>query len=331
MAAGGLISRLTLLALVLVVSILLAVRMGAVSLSLEQIIAGIRGQGDESTIAIVRQLRLPRALQAALVGAALSMSGATFQALVRNPLAEPYILGVSSGAAVGAVAAIVLGMSVAGAWSVPVSAFAGAILAIVLVFRIARGVGAALDTHVLLLGGVVVGAFFNANILLLLTLSDVESFRSAMFWMMGSNAGASWRSVSLLALYVIPAGAALVALARSLDLMALGERTAAYLGTRVERTKLTAYSLASLLAAVSVAASGVIGFVGLVIPHIVRMLWGSSHRSTLPASALLGASFLVLADLVARMAARPTELPIGVVTAFLGVPFFIWLLRRRVR
>lgn len=331
MGAGRLALRLVSLVLLLLVSLLLAVRLGAVSLTLEQIVAGVRGVGDESTVSIVRQLRLPRALQAALVGAALSMSGATFQALVRNPLAEPYILGVSSGAAVGAVAAIVLGVGIGGAWGVPAAAFAGAILAIALVFRIAHGVGAALDTHVLLLGGVVVGAFFNAIILLLLTLSDVESFRSAMFWMMGSNAGASWRSVLLLAAYVIPAGFALTALARSLDLMALGERTAAHLGTRVERTKAAAYALASLLAAVSVAASGVIGFVGLVVPHVVRMLWGSGHRSTLPSAALLGASFLVLTDLAARMAARPTELPIGVVTAFLGVPFFIWLLRRRVR
>ena len=280
-------------------------------------------------MAIVRQLRLPRALQAALVGAALALSGATFQALVRNPLAEPYVLGVSSGAAVGAVAAIVLGLGVGAAWGVPLAALAGALVAIALVFRIAYGVGAALDTHVLLLAGVVVGAFFNAAILLMLTLTDVESFRSAMFWMMGSNAGASWRSVTLLAVYVVPASLALVALARALDLLALGEQTAAHLGTQVERTKVVAYGLASLLAAVSVAASGVIGFVGLVVPHVVRMLWGSGHRGSLPASALLGATFLVLTDLLARLAARPTELPIGVVTAFLGVPFFVWLLRRR--
>ncbi len=311
--AGRLALRFALLASLLVASILLAVRLGAVSLSLREIVDGITGRGEPTTVAIVRQLRLPRALQAALVGAALALSGATFQALVRNPLAEPYILGVSSGAAVGAVAAIVLGFGMGGVWGVPLAAFAGALLAIT----------------VLLLAGVVVGAFFNAVILLLLTLSDVESFRSAMFWMMGSNAGASWRSVVLLAAYVLPASLALVALARALDLLALGEQTAAHLGTQVERTKLIAYGLASILAAVSVAASGVIGFVGLIVPHMVRMMWGSDHRTSLPSAALLGASFLVLTDLLARLVARPTELPIGVVTAFLGVPFFIWLLRRK--
>ncbi|MHB1224601.1 MAG: FecCD family ABC transporter permease [Gemmatimonadaceae bacterium] len=326
---GRLMLRFALLALLLVGSILLAVRLGAVSLSLREIVDGVAGRGDGGTVAIVRQLRLPRALQSALVGAALALSGATFQALVRNPLAEPYVLGVSSGAAVGAVGAIVLGLGAV--WGVPLAAFVGALVAISLVFRIAYGVGAALDTHVLLLAGVVVGAFFNAAILLMLTLSDVESFRSAMFWMMGSNAGASWRSVLLLTAYVVPASLALLALARALNLLALGEQTAANLGTQVERTKLMAYALASMLAAVSVAVSGVIGFVGLVVPHVVRLLWGSDHRSSLPASALLGASFLVLTDLLARLAARPTELPIGVVTAFLGVPFFIWLLRRRAR
>ena len=326
---GRLALRFALLASLLVASILLAVRLGAVSLTLREIVDGVTGRGEPTTVAIVRQLRLPRALQAALVGAALALSGATFQALVRNPLAEPYILGVSSGAAVGAVAAIVLGFGMGGVWGVPLAAFAGALLAITLVFRIAYGVGAALDTHVLLLAGVVVGAFFNAAILLLLTLSDVESFRSAMFWMMGSNAGASWRSVMLLAAYVLPASLALVALARALDLLALGEQTAAHLGTQVERTKLIAYGLASILAAVSVAASGVIGFVGLIVPHMVRMVWGSDHRTSLPSAALLGASFLVLTDLLARLVARPTELPIGVVTAFLGVPFFIWLLRKK--
>lgn len=328
-AAARLALRFAVLALVLAGSITLAVRLGAVSLSLREIVDGVAGRGDGGTVAIVRQLRLPRALQSALVGAALALSGATFQALVRNPLAEPYVLGVSSGAAVGAVGAIVLGLGAA--WGVPLAAFAGALLAIALVFRIAYGVGAALDTHVLLLAGVVVGAFFNAAILLMLTLTDVESFRSALFWMMGSNAGATWRSVLLLTAWVVPASLALLALARALNLLALGEQTAAHLGTQVERTKLMAYGLASMLAAVSVAVSGVIGFVGLVVPHVVRLLWGSDHRASLPASALLGASFLVLTDLLARLAARPTELPIGVVTAFLGVPFFVWLLRRRGR
>jgi iron complex transport system permease protein len=321
--------RLALLALLLLAALLLAVRLGAVSLSLREMVDGVLGRGDAATVVIVRQLRLPRALQAALVGAALALSGATFQALVRNPLAEPYILGVSSGAAVGAVIALTLGLASAAAWAVPAAAFAGAVVAVVLVLRVAAGVGPTLDTRVLLLAGVVVAAFFNAAILLLLTFADLDAFRSAIFWMMGSNAGATWRGVAGMAAYLLASGAVLLALARPLDLLGVGEQTAAHLGTRVERAKLLAYGVASLLAASAVAVSGVIGFVGLVVPHVARLLWGSDHRHLLPNAALLGATFLVLTDLVARLAARPTELPIGVVTAFLGVPFFVWLLRRR--
>ncbi|HEY0970367.1 MAG TPA: iron ABC transporter permease [Gemmatimonadales bacterium] len=327
--ASAFATRLAALVLLLLASILLATRFGAVGLGLGEILDAVVGRGDESTVTIVRQLRLPRALLAALVGAALAVSGGTFQALVRNPLAEPYILGVSSGAAMGAVLALTLGVASAAGWTLPVVAFAGALVAIALVFRIAYGVGGAIDTRVLLLSGVVVGSFFNAVILLLLTFSDIEAFRAAVFWMMGGLSGASWRSVGVLAAYMLPASALLLWLARPLDLLALGERTAAYLGTPVERTKLVAYATASLLAAAAVAVSGVIGFVGLVVPHVARMLWGSGHRGLLPSSALLGASFLVLADLAARLVARPAEVPIGVVTAFLGVPFFVWLLRRR--
>jgi iron complex transport system permease protein len=203
------------------------------------------------------------------------------------------------------------------------------VLAILLVFRIAAVVGRALDTRILLLAGVVVGAFFNACILLALTFADADAFRSAIFWMMGSFSGATWKSISLLGAAMLPAVALLLALARPLNLLAVGEETAAYLGTRVERTKLLAYGTASLLTASAVAVSGVIGFVGLVIPHVVRMLWGADHRFLLPASILAGAAFVVLADTLARTVAAPTELPVGVVTAFVGVPFFVYLLRRR--
>jgi iron complex transport system permease protein len=277
----------------------------------------------------VRRLRLPRALLAALVGGSLAASGATFQALLRNPLAEPYVLGISGGAAVGAVAAIAL----LGAWAsggvVALCALAGALLAVVAVFRIAAVAGNALDTRVLLLAGVVAGAFCNACILLALTFADSDAFRSAIFWMMGSFSAASWRSIGLLAAAAVPALAVLQSLARPLNLLAVGEESAAYLGARVERSKLVAYLAASLLTAAAVAVSGVIGFVGLVVPHVVRMLWGPDHRFLLPASVLLGAAFVVLADTLARTAAAPTELPVGVVTAFVGVPFFVWLLRRR--
>jgi iron complex transport system permease protein len=277
----------------------------------------------------VQRLRLPRSVLAALVGGGLGASGAAFQALLRNPLAEPYILGVSGGAAVGAVGAIVLGLSAPSGAGTALAAFGGAALAIVLVLRLAGSVGRALDTRVLLLSGVVIGAFFNAVILLALTFADLESFRAALFWMMGSVAGATWREVGVLAAAAGPALLVLLALARPLNLLAVGEETAAYLGVRTERVKLAAYAAASLMAAASVAVAGVIGFVGLVVPHVVRMLWGADHRFLLPASVLLGAAFLVVADTLARTVAAPAELPIGVVTAFVGVPFFLWLLRRR--
>lgn len=321
--------RLLLLAAVALAALLAAVRLGAVPLSLAQVVDGIRGTADPTTVAIVRRLRLPRAVLAAMVGGSLAASGATFQALLRNPLAEPYILGISGGAAVGAVFAIALGGVAASAGIVSAAALAGALLAVVLVFRIAAVAGRALDTRVLLLAGVVAGAFFNACILLALTFADADAFRSAVFWMMGSFSSASWRSIALLGAAMVPAFAILAALARPLNLLAVGEETAAYLGTRVERAKLLAYAVASLLTAGAVAVSGVIGFVGLVVPHVVRMLWGADHRFLLPASVLLGAAFTILADTLARTAVAPTELPVGVVTAFVGVPFFVYLLRRR--
>lgn len=321
--------RLSLLTALLGTVLLLSIRLGAVELQVREIADALRGHGDATTRAIVRQLRLPRAVQGALVGAALGLSGATFQALLRNPLAEPYILGISGGAAVGAVAAVTLGWASSFAWATPLAAFGGAIMAMVLVLRIAATVGRALDTRVLLLAGVVVGAFFNACILLMLVFANLESFRSAIFWMMGSLSSATWGGTAILALYFVPSMLVLLALSRPLNLLAVGEDTAAYLGTRVERTKWLAYGTASLLTAAAVAVSGVIGFVGLVIPHVVRILWGADYRFLLPASALLGATFLVLADALARTAAAPVELPVGVVTAFVGVPFFIWLLRRK--
>lgn len=323
------LARLALLAAIVAVALLAAVRLGAVPLTLRQVVDGVRGVGDPTNVAIVRRLRLPRAVLAAMVGGALAASGATFQALLRNPLAEPYILGISGGAAVGAVVAIALGGALASGAVVAGCALAGAVLAIVLVFRIAAVAARALDTRILLLAGVVVGAFFNACILLALTFANADAFRSAIFWMMGSFGSATWRSIAGLACAMVPACALLFALARPLNLLSVGEETAAYLGTRVERTKLVAYGTASLLTAAAVAVSGVIGFVGLVIPHVVRILWGADHRFLLPASVLLGATFMVLADTVARTAAAPVELPVGVVTAFVGVPFFVYLLRRR--
>lgn len=321
--------RLLLLAAAVVAAIVIGVRVGAVPLTTREVVDGVRGAGDPTTVAIVRRLRLPRTILAALVGGSLAASGAAFQALLRNPLAEPFILGVSGGAAVGAATMIVLTGALATSGLVSLAALGGALAAIVFVMRVGTSVGRTLDTRVLLLAGVVAGAFFNACIMLILTFARTESFRAAIFWMMGSFAGATWRSIGGLAVAAVPAMVLLFALARPLNLLAIGEETAAYLGVRTERVKLVAYGTASLLTAASVAASGVIGFVGLVVPHVARMLWGADHRFLLPATVLLGATFIVLADALARTVAAPTELPIGVVTAFVGVPFFLWLLRRR--
>jgi iron complex transport system permease protein len=320
--------RIAILFFLLLVAVVAAVRIGAVSMSLGRLLDALAGHGDAATVTIVRELRVPRALQAALVGAALAVSGATFQALLRNPLAEPYILGVSTGAAAGAVFTVVTGLAARVVWSLPVAAFIGAVLSMLLVFRIAFSVGRAFDARVLLLAGVVVSAFLIALIWLVLAFASTESVRSAIFWMMGSNANASWQSVAILAACVVPAFVVLLALARPLNLLAIGEPTAAYLGTAVERTKLVAFAVASLLTAASVAMSGTIGFVGLIIPHAIRLIWGSDNRSLLPCSALAGAAFLVAADTLSRSIAGANELPIGVVTALFGVPCFVWLLRR---
>jgi iron complex transport system permease protein len=320
--------RLVVLAALMASAMIVAVRIGAVSMSIRELFEAIGGRGDPALVTIVRELRLPRTVQAALAGAALAVSGATFQALLRNPLAEPYILGVSSGAAAGAVFTVVTGLAARIVWSLPAAAFTGAVLSMLLVFRIAFTVGRALDTRVLLLAGVVVSAFLAALIWLLLAFADTESVRAAIFWMMGSNANASWHSVAILGSCFTPAFVLLLALARPLNLLAIGEPTAAYLGTSVERTKLAAFATATLLTAASVSVSGTIGFVGLVVPHAVRILWGSDNRGLLPCAALAGAAFLVAADTLSRVIAGANELPIGIVTALIGVPCFVWLLRR---
>jgi len=277
---------------------------------------------------IVLQLRLPRILLGVLVGGGLALAGATFQALLRNPLAEPYILGISGGASVGAVTVLALGWAGLGSWSLPLAAFAGALLAIVLVFRVATATGQAMDVRVLLLAGVVVAAFFSACVAFILSVSSARTVQSVVLWIMGSLANASWQSVLLAAVYTVPAAVVLIALARPLNLMAIGEETAHYLGADVEGVKRTALVIAALITAAGVAVAGVIGFVGLVVPHAIRLLIGSDHRALLPLSFLGGAAFLTLADLIARLALAPTEIPIGVITAFVGVPIFLVLLRR---
>jgi iron complex transport system permease protein len=318
---------LVVLVLIAAIAFASSIGIGPVGLPLRRVLSTLFGSGTAMERSIVLELRLPRATIALLAGGSLALSGATFQALLRNPLAEPYVLGVAGGAAVGAVGAIVFGaQGMPGL--VPAGALVGALGAVLLVLRIALRVGRALDSRVLLLAGVIIGAFFNAVILLLLTLADVESFRSAIFWMMGSLATVTWRSNALLATYALPALIVIIALARPLNLLAAGEETAAYLGIRVTRVKTLAYITASMLVAATVAVCGTIGFIGLVIPHAIRMIWGGDHRFLLPAAFLAGGAFLLFADTAARTVAAPAELPVGVITALIGVPLFVVLLRR---
>jgi len=319
-----------LLGLAVVLAFLLSIGLGSVELTIREVFAAVRGEGDLSNRQIVVDLRAPRAVMAILVGGGLSLAGAVFQALLRNPLAEPYILGISGGAATGAVIALALGLAASFSWALPAAAFAGALFAIVLVLRVAATADGGVDVRVLLLAGVVVGAYFTACMAFVLSISDARTVRTLVLWMMGSLAGSDWRTVGMVTLYTIPASLALVGLARPLNLLAIGEETAGFLGADVERVKRIAYVLASLLAAAGVAATGVIGFVGLIVPHAVRLMVGSDYRVLLPLSFLTGAVLLTVADIVARTALSPAEVPIGVITTLVGVPLFLLLLRRSV-
>ena len=327
------VSRSTLgglLVAALLISLLLGVGFGSVPVPAGDVLSVLSGGGTDVQRDIVMNLRLPRVLLGMLVGGSLALAGATFQALLRNPLAEPYILGISGGASLGAVSVIALGLVSASSWALPLAAFAGALLAIWLVFRVATATGRAMDVRVLLLAGVVIAAFFSACIAFILSISPARTVQTAVQWSMGSLAGASWGSVLVAAVYTLPAAGVLIALSRPLNLMSIGEETAYYLGADVEGVKRTTLLIAALITAAGVAVAGIIGFVGLVVPHAVRLLIGSDHRALLPLSFLGGAVFLTLADLAARVVMDPIEVPIGVVTAFVGVPIFLVLLRRSV-
>lgn len=306
-------------------ALVIGVGIGSVSISPGDVLHGIVNASAPAA-AIVRNLRVPRVLLAFLVGGGLGVSGAALQALVRNPLAEPYLLGLSGGAGLGAVAAIALRFG--GAWGVPIASFAGALGAVALVYRLAVAAGRRLDSRVLLLAGVVVGAFAGAIMSAIIVLSDAPTLRNAFLWLLGGFAGASWRALAVFTTYAVVPLVLIAREARTLDLLALGEETAEYLGADAERTKRILYVATSLLTAASVATCGIIGFVGLVVPHACRLLWSPLHRTLLPVSFLTGGVFLVLADALARSIVPPLELPVGVVTALVGVPVFAVLLRR---
>ncbi len=318
-------SRWVLLVGVLLAAALAGVMFGAISLSPAEVWQGAVGAGDPMQTAVVRSLRLPRVLLAALVGAGLAAAGAALQGATRNPLAEPYLLGVSGGAAVGAVLAVSLHAPPS---VIPLAGFAGALAAVALTLLVARAGGGHGDARVVLMAGVVVGAFANAAIMVALANAESNMVRGALWWMMGSVADASWPQVRALAVYVALGVGILLALARGIDVLALGEDTAAGLGVDVARASLGVYVAAALLAAGTVAAAGLVGFVGLLVPHLVRLAGARTHRALIGGGAIGGAALVVLADLLARVARPPGELPLGAVTALVGVPFFLARLRR---
>jgi iron complex transport system permease protein len=314
-----------LLGAALIAAALLALGVGALAYSPVESWRALFGRGDATAVFVIQSLRLPRMVLAVLLGAGLGLSGAALQGVMRNPLAEPYLLGVSGGAAVGAVLAVIAGATFA---LVPIAAFAGAVTAVVLALFVARATHGRGDPRVLVMAGVVVGAFANAAILILMANADASKVRGAVWWMMGSVADANWTQTAWLAAYILAGAAVLVAQGRTIDALALGEDSAAGLGVNVESAMRRIYLVASLVAAATVAAAGLVGFVGLVVPHIARRLGAGGHRAVLLASALAGALLTVIADVVARVAMPPAELPLGAITALVGVPFFLITLRR---
>ncbi|WOF74866.1 iron ABC transporter permease [Parvibaculaceae bacterium PLY_AMNH_Bact1] len=290
---------------------------------------------DPVSYAIVLEIRMPRVLLGGMVGATLAVSGAVLQALFRNPLAEPSIIGVSAGAGAAAVTMIVLGaafgaMSAILLYALPVAAFAGGFVATMIVVAVARVNGQTPMTTILL-SGIAVAALGSAIMGLMMFISNDEQLRSITFWMLGSLGGATWATILPAVAIMSVILLAMPVLMYKLNLMLLGEREAASLGLNVDRFKYLCVALVAAGVGAAVAVSGTIGFVGIVVPHLLRMVVGPDHRILLPASALGGAALLLWADVVARTLAPPAELPIGVLTALLGAPFFLWLLRRAAR
>jgi iron complex transport system permease protein len=283
----------------------------------------------DAVATIVLELRLPRVILAGLVGAALATAGATYQGLFRNPLADPYLIGVAQGASLGAV----VGFLVPAAWNfagfglIPLLAFAGALLATFTVYLLAR-VGKTLPVTTLILSGVALSALLG-SIVSYLVITSGEAMHGIIFWLMGSFSLSRWSEVGVILPYIAVGTGVIMVFARLLNVMQLDEEQAQQLGVNVERLKLILLGAATLITAASVAFVGTIGFVGIIIPHAVRIIWGADHRSLLPLSVLTGAIFMILADLAARTLLSPAEIPIGVITAICGAPFFLYLLRRR--
>ncbi len=323
------------LAVALIVAATLSLGLGAVPVRPAQVGAILAERAGldlgvahtDAQDAVVWAIRLPRVLLGLLVGAGLAASGAALQGVFRNPLADPGVIGVSSGAAVGAVAVIVGGLVAFGSASVPLAAFAGGLAAALAVYFLARH-GGRTEVVTLVLCGVAVNATAGAAIGFATFMADDAQLRSLVFWSLGSLGGATWKAVGAAAPFLLTGTLLLTRFGRPLNLLALGEREARHLGLRTERTRLGVIALAALTTGAAVAVTGIVGFVGLVVPHLVRLVTGPDHRVVLVASAVGGALVLVLADLAARTLAVPAELPLGVVTGAVGGPFFLWLLHR---
>jgi len=313
---------LALLGLGLVLSLLAGLSLGSSGVTP----AALFGAGDPAARAILLAVRLPRVLLAAIVGGGLAVSGAALQGLFRNPLADPYVLGISGGASVGGLLALVV--SHGGALAGPAGAFLGSLAALAIVERLATSNGR-LNLYSLLLTGAIVNACAAALIYLLQSLASAEQLHAIVFHLMGRLPSLDLRSLALIAAASLAAVAALLWRARDFNALALGEEPARQLGVDVDGLKRWTFCWAALATAVAVAATGMIGFVGLIVPHALRLAAGPDHRLLLPGSLLAGGAFLVLSDLVARTALAPAELPVGVLTALVGGPVFLWLLRRR--
>lgn len=309
----------------LATAIVLGLLAGAVPVpasALAALLAGEEGSGVEATI--LRELRLPRVLLAALVGAGLAAAGAAYQALFRNPLAEPFVIGASSGAALGAAVLLAAGAPLL---ALPASAFVGAVAAVALVYLLG-GLGPRASAVSLILAGAAVSTVLNAGVSLVMIVDD-ESLQAIFGWLLGGFAGASWAEVAWGAPMLAAGIAWIVLLARPLDALTLGDDTARSLGLSLVRGRLAVVAAASLATAAAVAVAGIVGFVGLVAPHAARLLFGARHGVLVPASCLLGALLVVAADLAARTVAVPREVPVGILTALVGGPFFLYLLRTR--
>jgi len=318
-----------LLAVALLVSIVAAAALGPVRVDWRRALAHATGANPDAVILF--RTRIPRVLLAAVVGGALASAGAALQALLRNPLADPHLVGISSGAALAGVCALVLAPAVLGpTLTVPATAFAGALASIWIVVRLARVAGR-LDAYVLLLVGVIYNAFASALLTFINSVVDLYQAHGILFWLMGSVATRDYRLVGTLAAYTLAGLALLLVRARDLDCLTLGDARAAELGVDVARARRHVFVAAALLVGAVVSVSGMIGFVGLVVPHLVRLVLGADHRLLLPACYLAGAIFLVWADTLARTLLGATEIPVGVVTALCGAPLFAYLLRRERR